>query len=421
MVKMSKGGVVEGLRAPYNFPHMVTLLPTPSTCRWVKAFWALFLHALRVNIDQIMMSISVSAVIEENAPIEMNDLDWKEDGPDTPSTVNDSWPWEDKAPSPTSIQSSPLNKSGKSARLIAFAHEEFPLERPPIVCRMLHDTVPITTDHQVEKNEPIYNFSSRVIMSAMNYSSSKRQQSLQTIKSSGKSVGNDDQHENFPKVSFRNRLQQPHAIIPSPSTPSSSSISKSPPLICLHLQSATGSHSKSPPTSSKQLDHKYRSSLSASLAEDATEDNAHVKPAHILSSLISWLSPSGLHRTVKIAPNSSKSIMQSSVQTTGSTSKHIPCKVEEHRLSESTDHSPSDKPSNTTIPGSVLISTPQHVTTIVHINNSAIVNTAATMHAVRAWSSPPRLHTTTSNIDRPPSPLLTVPVRVIQRLPITNQ
>ena len=341
-----------------------------------------------------MLEISVASSIEQDVPLEMNELHWKDDGPDTPSTINDSWPWEDQIP--TSPIASPLTKSGK--KIIAFAHEEFPLERPPINCRMLFDTVPITTTtEQVEKNEPMYNFSSRILMSL-------RHKSFQTEKSSVKSDGNsiDDQHEDIlpssapPRNSLRNRLQ-PHAINPVTATtnPNSSSTSKS-----------------ISPASKQQQDHIYRSSVSASFPVESMIQEDKVIPSnkspHMLSSLVSWWSSSGLHRAVKIAPNSNKS----SEQTDG------------RRAIKSEDLLLSHSPSNT-IPDHVLRpTTPPTVTTtkqIIRIHDITMANTAATMHAVRTWSSPPRQHVTSTSHGRSPSPLLTVPVRVIQRLSSTNQ
>ena len=107
--------------------------------------------------------IPLPSLTTENSPhVPNNDLHWKDDGPDNNSTVDDSWPSE----------SSPQFCQRKASKIITFAHEEFPLERPPINCRMLYDTVPIATknnhDHDVEKNAPIHDFCSRMMLSALN-------------------------------------------------------------------------------------------------------------------------------------------------------------------------------------------------------------------------------------------------------------
>ena len=358
-----------------------------------------------------MLEISVAASIEKDVPLEMDDLNWKEDGgsPETPSTVNDSWPWEHQSPS--SSPTVPRRKSGNSAKIIAFAHEEFPLERPPMNCRMLYDTVPITTatTEQVERNEPIYDFSCRIIMSALSYSS-VRHKSLKTARLDEDNHDDDQLHDDMlhvaPKMSLRSRLQ-PHAIIPIPHTTYSNSSSPASAHKSLHVQPSS-SNSSSAPTGSKQQDHKYRSSISASFTFDSEIQDVKVhtgttKTPHILSSLVSWLSSAGVHRTGKVAPNSSSiSNIPSSKQTNGSN----PTPGNVSNPSRSPNHHPDHhhRPVNVLLP---TTSPPSNITTkqIIHINETS--DTAATMHAVRAWASHSRELPTSS------SPLITVPVRVI--------
>ena len=371
-----------------------------------------------------MLEISVAASIENDVPLEIDDLNWKEDGgsPDTPSTVNDSWPWEDQL---SSSPQSPRRKSGNSAKIITFAHEEFPLERPPINCRMLYDTIPITgttaTTEQVEKNEPIYNFSCRIIMSALNYSSI-RSKSCQTARSDG----GDDQHEDIlhvarPKNSLHSRLQ-PHAINPLPPTTDSNSSSPISMHKSVHQQPTTtvcnsNNFPSSPPTGSKQQDHKYRS-ISASFAvvsdiqgTKAPTTTTATRSPHVLSSLVSWLSSAGIR---KIAPNNSNiSIVPSSQQTVINNNPTNLGKIN-HPIPR-TNH-----PVNTTSLDHVhKFTTPPRpsITTKHFMEISETAHTAATMHEVRAWSSNPRPHSTSSSQSGPPSPsnLLTVPIRVIPR------
>jgi hypothetical protein len=318
--------------------------------------------------------------------------------------VNDSWPWEDQL---SSSPQSPRRNSRISAKIITFAHEEFPLERPPINCRMLYDTVPITTStvEQVEKNEPIYDFSCRIMMSALNFSSI-RKKSCQTARSDG-----DDQHEDIlhPKVSLRKRLQ-PHAIIPLPSSTSSSNSSSIP--ISMHKsvnhQPKTSNKFLSPPTGSRKQDHnqdKYRS-ISATFSVDSsiqnTEAQTTTRSPHVLSSLVSWLSSAGIR---KIAPNSNNVSIVSSFQqtlcnnpTVGKIDRGLP----------RTDHQEHNHPP-TSLDHVHKFTTPLHhpITTkqIMEITENCRAQTAATtMHEIRARASPPRSHPiSSSNQSGPPA------------------
>lgn len=78
-------------------------------------------------------------------------MDWKEDDVESPST-DDSWPWKEY-----------VQNGENSSKIVKFVHEEFPLERPPIICRLMVDTVPTSSiDDQKQsirttKTTDIYN------------------------------------------------------------------------------------------------------------------------------------------------------------------------------------------------------------------------------------------------------------------------
>ena len=448
----------------------------------------------------------------EKEHIDINDLHWKEDGPDTPSTVDDSWP--------------SGHKCGKSAKLIAFAHEEFPLERPPINCRLLYDTVPLSItspsvvdDQHAEKNEPMLDFSCRMILSALNFPPSPRRQSYETNRSrSSRSKSSqhdaDDQHEDVLCSPKTNRFRS-HTITPLPtslpSVPPNSiktvkgvdNLQQCSPLT-IHSSGAPSFQemvSQVPSTSALQThsilptleDHHTRASFVESYiaSSPSSEDQGSYSPSsssrnkHVLSSFTSWWSSSGSRvvpngvaianvnlphpkhhmlecrnpKTLSMRPEISQDNLLSTPSITpSSTPSSSPNASDNHLqgkcfddthpcvdsppdwLSQSrsrdsdkserrsttpnphpnlpTLHSVNPSRSQSTSPSPVAFAVPRVIsTTMVQMGcDDNLANTAATMHAVRAWSSPPRQHSTTSALVNggPPSPLLTVPVRVVR-------
>ena len=192
--------------------------------------------------------------------------DWKDDGLDTPhSTVDDSWPWEDH------IQSSPLPQRGKSAKIVLFAHNEYPLERPPILCRMLFDTVPITSiDDQKESFRT----------------------NTTTAKSSGKCTDEDLDDDSLIN-SFRRRS---NSVTPLPLVLPSTKITSQ--------DAPPNSNSSSIKSTFGSLKSNNYQGSSSSAVVSPTDGNKHM-----LSSLVSWWTSSSssgslpLHRNVKVTPN----------------------------------------------------------------------------------------------------------------------
>lgn len=146
-------------------------------------------------------------------------MHWLEDA-DTPSTVDDAWPSEENI----SHTSSPHHKDGQTAKIIAFAHEEYPLERPPINCRMLNDRIPVTSsktmidDHRADDNDSsLLDYSCRMILSVLSFPPSPRRTSYQPNKSSSyKSYqDNDEQHEDILCHPKPNRFRS-HTVTPLP-------------------------------------------------------------------------------------------------------------------------------------------------------------------------------------------------------------
>ena len=445
----------------------------------------------------------------DNHYVEFNDLHWKEDA-DTPSTVDDSWPTEENI----------AQTCGKTSKIIAFAHEEYPLERPPINCRMLYDTVPITTARitTVEENEgSILDYSCRMILSALNFPPSPRRHSYQTkISSSGKSNHDtDDQYEDMlsgPKTTNRFRS---HTVTPLPlamnalAPPNSlktvkgvDNLQQNNPFI-LHTNGAPSVQQEMvvqvPSSSGLQIhsplptleDHHARALFVESfIASSPPPEEQEMYPSsissrnkHMLSSFSSWWSSSGsrvapngvvapIHgvsinsvnlalkhplndchdpmklslppteassqdnllstpsitpfATSKSSPNSSNDHLQGKcfdettprVDSTSNWLSHSRSKDRDEAVQRQPSFPSSTHPStaslrfvnpprsHTTSP--VAFAVPRSITTTID------PDTAATMHAVRAWSSPPRQHTSDGG---PPSPLMmTGPVRVVRSI-----
>ena len=450
-----------------------------------------------------------------NQPIKINNLHWLEDA-DTPSTVDDSWPSEDNI-----IQTSPLRKNGQSAKIIAFAHEEFPLERPPINCRMLYDTVPITTSttEQVEKNEPMYDYSCRMILSALSFPSSPRRHSYQTNKSSSirsYQDNTDDQHEDILCGPKPNRFRS-HTVTPLPlsmvtAPPNSLKTVKgvenfqqqsspfmvhttgasSPQEMVVQVPSSSvlQTHSPLPTLEHHHARASFVESFIASSSPspedeetDSTASHSSRNNKHMLSSFTSWWSsgsrvmPNAVNissnnvappkhvvydchdpmtlsmrsetptitptitpfSTPSSSPNSSDVHLQGKYCDSTATMPHVDSTSDWLSHSQSRDnsdpsdnrssiphspHPPRDSIRSTNSPRSHVHATTNPVAfgvprgipiTLVPTVSDNLDNTAATMHAVRAWSSP-GTSSPSSNNGGPPSPLLTVPVRVVRSI-----
>jgi len=438
------------------------------------------------------MSCSSSSIKQH---VEINNLHWLEDA-DTPSTVDDAWPSEENI-----IQISPHHKDGQTAKIIAFAHEEYPLERPPINCRMLYDTIPVTSlktmidDHRADDNDSgVLDYSCRMILSALSFPPSPRRTSYLSNKSSSyKSYqDNDEQHEDIlchPKPTrFRSHTVTPLPLSMATAPPNSLKTVKgvenfqqrSNPFMAqttgaslpqemvvqVPYSSVLQTHSQLPTLEDHHARASFVESFIASSSpspspedDDAVSSSQSSRNKHMLSSFTSWWS-SGSRVTpqevttsiINVAPKTivndrhdpTTLLMRSETPTItpfstpssspNSSDDHLEGKCCDSRTThvdstfdllshshtrDSSNHSPQPPPNSprshvhaTTNP--VAFGVPRGIpTTLVPTVSDSLDNTAATMHAVRAWSSP---GTSFSNKGGPPSPLLTVPVRVVRSI-----